>query len=67
VPRVAEAVSPGTRRVYSSYWQRICRRWGSRSISEPTPLEIKRLAEHIRGEVVVRRNARGGRTAVKGA
>ncbi len=63
--QVAEAVSPGTRRVYSSYWQRICQHWGSRRITEPTPLEIKRLAEEIRGDVVVRRNARGGRTAAE--
>lgn len=63
--QVAEAVSPGTRRVYSSYRHRICQHWGTRRITEPTPLEIKRLAEEIRGEVVVRRNARGGRTAAE--
>lgn len=63
--RVAEAVSPGTRRVYSSYWRRICHHWGARRITEPTPLEIKRLAEEIRVDVVVRRNARGGRTAAE--
>jgi integrase len=65
VPQVARAVSAGTRRVYSSYWDRITRRWGTRPISEPTPLEIKRLAEEIRGEVVVRRNSRGGRSAAE--
>ena len=63
--KVAEAVSAGTRKVYSTYWQRICHQWGARQISEPTPLEIKRLAEEIRGEVVVRRNGRGGRTAAE--
>ena len=63
--QVAEAISPGTRRVYGSYWQRICQHWGTRRITEPTPLEIKRLAEHIRGDVVVRRNTRGGRTAAE--
>jgi integrase/recombinase XerC len=65
VPRVAEAVSRGTHRVYSSYWQRICQHWGTRAITEPTPLEIKRFAEKIRGDVVVRRNARGGRSAAE--
>jgi len=65
IPQVAQAVSPGTRRVYSSYWDRITLHWGHRRISEPTPLEIKRLAEAIRGEVVVRRNARGGRSAAE--
>jgi integrase/recombinase XerC len=63
--QVAQAVSPGTRRVYSSYWHRICQHWGTRRITEPTPLEIKRLAEEIRGEVIVRRNGRGGRTAAE--
>ncbi|MFY1692795.1 hypothetical protein [Plantactinospora sp. WMMB782] len=63
--QVADAVSPGTRRVYHSYWQRICQHWGARRITEPTPLEIKRLAEEIRSGVVVRRNARGGRTAAE--
>src|SRR3989440_1414633 len=65
VPQVAQAVSPGPRRVYSSYWDRITRHWGHRPISEPTPLEIKRFAEEIRGEVIVRRNARGGRSAAE--
>jgi integrase/recombinase XerC len=65
VPQVAQAVSAGTHRVYCSYWERICRHWGSRPISEPTPLEIKRLAEQIRDDVVVRRNARGGRSAAE--
>ncbi len=65
VPLVSEAVSPGTRRVYGSYWDRIRRHWGSRRITEPTPLEIKRLAEQIRDQALVRRNARGGRTAAE--
>jgi len=65
VPQVAQAVSLGTRRVYSSYSERITVRWGHRPIIEPTPLEIKRLAEEIRGEVIVRRNARGGRSAAE--
>jgi integrase/recombinase XerC len=65
VPQVADAVSPATRRVYDSYWRRICRHWGSRPITDPTPLEIKRLAEDVRADVVVRRNTRGGRTAAE--
>jgi integrase len=65
IPQVADAVSAGTRRVYDSYWRRICHHWGTRRITDPTPLEIKRLAEDIRADVVVRRNARGGRTAAE--
>ncbi len=63
VPQVAAAVSDGTRRVYSSYWDRVVQQWGHRRLDEPTVLEIKQLVEHIRDHVVVRRNARGGRSA----
>jgi integrase/recombinase XerC len=65
IPLVAEAVSSGTRRVYDSYWQRIQQHWGDRHITEPTPLEIERFAEHIKTHVVARRNARGGRSAAE--
>lgn len=65
IPKVSAAVTPGTRRVYSSYWTRIQQHWGHRRLDEPTPLEIKQLAEHIRTHVVSRRNARGGRSAAE--
>ena len=28
IPRVSEAVSAGTRRVYGTYWNRVIRAWG---------------------------------------
>ncbi len=65
IPQVAQAVTPGTRRVYASYWNRITEHWGHRSLDEPTASEIKQLAEHIRTQVVTRRNARGGRSAAE--
>ena len=65
IPKVSAAVSPGTRRVYSSYWKRIADHWGQRRLDDPTPLEIKQLAEHVRDHVVARRNARGGRSAAE--
>ncbi|WP_017975646.1 site-specific integrase [Actinopolyspora halophila] len=65
VPRVAEAVSVGTCRAYRSYWNRVVREWGERRLDEPTPSEVRRLAEHVRGQVVHRRNTRGGRCAVE--
>lgn len=65
IPQVSAAVSQGTRRVYSSYWKRITQQWGDRRLDEPTPLEIKQLAEHVREHVVSRRNARGGRSAAE--
>lgn len=63
IPTVSAAVSEGTRRVYSSYWNRIVERWGDRHIDELTATEIKQFVEHVKANVVVRRNARGGRGA----
>ncbi|MGW3473298.1 site-specific integrase [Saccharopolyspora sp. NPDC000995] len=51
--------------MYGTYWKRVATEWGERRLDEPTPLEIKRLAEKIRSQVVVRRNARGGRGAAE--
>ncbi|HKS46096.1 MAG TPA: hypothetical protein VJT49_13470 [Amycolatopsis sp.] len=63
IPIVSAAVTDGTRRVYGSYWNRINEHWGHRHLDEPTPSEIKQLVEHIKTNVVSRRNARGGRSA----
>jgi integrase/recombinase XerC len=65
IPVVAGAVSTGTRRAYGSYWNRIEEHWGQRRLDQPTPTEIKQLVQHIRTNVVVRRNARGGRSAAE--
>jgi integrase len=65
IERVAQAVSDGTRRAYDSYWNRIRQVWGGRRLDEPTPLEIKQLAERFKAGVVHRRNARGGRSAAE--
>ena len=40
-------------------------RWGSRRIDEPTPSEIRQLVQHVRANVVPRRNSRGGRSAAE--
>jgi integrase/recombinase XerC len=63
IPVVSAAVSDGTRRVYESYWNRILQHWPDRRLDKPTPSEIKHLVEHIKLNVVPRRNARGGRSA----
>jgi integrase/recombinase XerC len=65
IPRVASATSAGTRRLYSSYWKRVSQVWGGRRLDEPTTLDIKQLAEHIKGTATVRRNTRGGRLAAE--
>ena len=63
VPVSRRAVSPGTRRAYGSYWNRVIEHWGGRRLDEPTPSEIRQLMKHVKTHVVARRNARGGRSA----
>lgn len=65
VPIVSAAVTAGTRRCYSSYWNKVLAQWGDRRIDEPTPSEIGRLAAQIKATVVPRRNGRGGNGAVE--
>src|SRR5215469_14839116 len=65
IPRVSQAVSAGTRRVYGTYWNRIIKAWGPRLITSVTPLEISQLAEDIKANVISRRNARGGHGAAE--
>lgn len=65
IDRVSSAVTSGTLRVYQTYWNRIREAWGERRLDEPTALEIQQLAERTKGNVVVRRNGRGGRTAAE--
>ncbi|SCF02805.1 Site-specific recombinase XerD [Micromonospora coriariae] len=65
VPVVAAAVSPGTRRAYGSYWNRVVQAWGDRRIDEPRPSEIEQLRAQVQANVVARRNNRGGRSAAE--
>jgi site-specific recombinase XerC len=65
VPRVAAAVSAGTRRAYGSYWNRVVTAWGDRRIDQPRPSEIEQLRGEVQASVVARRNARGGRSAAE--
>ncbi|MDP9792925.1 integrase [Catenuloplanes nepalensis] len=65
IRQVAESVSPGTRRIYSTYWKRIEDVWGDRRLDEPTALEIRQLAERTKAAAVTRSNARGGRSAAE--
>ena len=63
VPVVSAAVTPGTRRAYGSYWNRVVEQWGGRRLDEPTPSEIRQLMKLVKASVVRRRNGRGGRSA----
>jgi integrase/recombinase XerC len=65
IPVVSAAVGAGTRRVYGSYWKRILDQWGPRRLDEPIPSDVERLAEYVQTHVVVRRNARSGRSAAE--
>lgn len=65
VESVAKAVPIGTLRVYEPYWNRLVEEWGHRPLDEPTPLEIKQLAEQTKSKALVRRNSRGGRSAAE--
>jgi len=65
IPVVEAAVSQATRRTYQPYWARILDRWSDVELTTPTPSDIKQLAETVRQNVVVRRNARDGRGAVE--
>ena len=65
IPVVSAPVSDGCRRAYGSYWNRVTDQWGSRRIDEPTPSEIRQLVQHVRANVVPRRNSRGGRSAAE--
>src|SRR6202167_143400 len=65
IPVVSALVSDGCRRAYGSYWTRVTEQWGSRRIDEPTPSEIRQLVQHVRANVVPRRNSRGGRSAAE--
>ncbi len=65
IPVVRATVAEATRRVYGTYWNRIVEHWGPRRLDEPAPSEVNQLAEHVKNNVVTRRNARGGRSAAE--
>ena len=65
IPVVSALASDGCRKAYGSYWNRVVEQWGSRGIDEPTPSEIRQLVQHVRANVVPRRNSRGGRSAAE--
>ena len=51
IPVVSALVSDGCRRAYGSYWKKIIEQWGNRRLDEPTPTEVRQLAEHVRATV----------------
>ncbi|MGW0504068.1 tyrosine-type recombinase/integrase [Micromonospora sp. NPDC003241] len=65
IDRVSRSVSPGSLRVYGSYWNKVRDAWGSRRLNEATPLEIRQLVEATKDQRTLRRNSRGGRSAAE--
>ena len=65
IPRVSQAVGDGTRRVHSTYWNRLVDAWGPRPITSVSPLEISQLAQDIKTNATPRRNALGGQGAAE--
>ncbi|MGW4393824.1 tyrosine-type recombinase/integrase [Amycolatopsis nivea] len=65
IPVVAKSLSPATARSYAPYWAQAEAAWGDRRLDEPTPSEIKQLAEASRANALVRANSRGGRSAME--
>lgn len=55
IPVVAAAVSDGTRRAYSPYWNRVLDQWADISLSDRTPTDIQRLVQHIKANLTVYR------------
>jgi integrase/recombinase XerC len=66
LPQVAAAVPDGSRRAYGSCWKRIVTQWGDRHLDDVLPSQIEQLRNTLQNSVVVRRNARGGRSAAEG-
>jgi hypothetical protein len=65
IPVVAAAVSDGTRRAYTPYWNRVLDQWADISLSDRTPTGIQRLVQHIKANLTVRRNTRSGNSAAE--
>ncbi|RAS69733.1 hypothetical protein C8D87_10132 [Lentzea atacamensis] len=65
IPVVAAAVSDGTRRAYTPYWNRVLDQWADISLSDRTPTDIQRLVQHIKANLTVRRNTRNGNSAAE--
>ncbi|MGM1060897.1 tyrosine-type recombinase/integrase [Saccharothrix sp. Mg75] len=67
VPRVAGAVPDGTRKLYSTYWNKMLGVWADRRIDEIDPTDVNWLIEHTKATVVQRRSGRGGHSAAEHA
>ncbi|WP_202918840.1 tyrosine-type recombinase/integrase [Saccharothrix deserti] len=65
VPVVTKAVPAPSRESYRAYWKKIVAVWGERRLDEITVPDVQSLFEYVKADVVVRRSANGGRSAVQ--
>jgi len=65
VPIVSASVTPGSRRMYGTYWNNVVAKWADRRLDEVAPTEIEALAREAQANAVQRRNSRGGRSATE--
>lgn len=62
-PTVLAAATPGTRRTYSTYWNRLVREHGDDRIDAVTTSKLRALAQSARANALRRRNGQGGASA----
>ncbi|MCW3818814.1 site-specific integrase [Micromonospora sp. DR5-3] len=63
IPRVAAAASPGTRRTYGTYWNRMAATLGHLRLDEVTASDIEALMRQVTATARTRRTSRHGRHA----
>jgi hypothetical protein len=49
LPVVSASVTDGTRRAYSTYWNRVVEHWGTRRLDQPTPSDVRQLVSRLGG------------------
>jgi integrase/recombinase XerC len=65
IDHVLRTLPQSTARAYGPYFRRLRIAWPDRTIDEPTSTDLKEFVLAVKDQVVVRRNARGGRTAME--
>jgi hypothetical protein len=63
LPQVSEAATPGTRKTYGTYWNKLKEKFGDRKLDEIAASEIEGLMRSCIANALKRRNGRDGRSA----
>lgn len=63
LPKVSKAATPGTRRTYDTYWQKLEKEFGERKLDNIPASEIEALMRSCIADARKRRNGRNGRSA----